>query len=67
MCTVNADALKLENVLRVVKLAQPGWGECCVCGRRTRLEWCVTVHNGRWGLVCGDCGLRLQKQLEKVD
>lgn len=67
MCTVNADVLKPENVLRLVRLNPPDWGECCRCGRRTRLEWCVTVHNGSWGLLCNDCGLNLQRQLEAME
>ena len=58
-----ADVLKPEDVLRLVRLDPSDWGECCSCGRRTSLEWSVTLHNGEYGFLCGDCGLSLQKQL----
>jgi len=61
------EALRPENVLQLVELDQPGWGECCSCGRRTRLKWSVTLHNDEWGLLCGECGWKLQKTMGKVD
>lgn len=60
------DALKLKDALSLVRLDPPDWSECCCCGRRTTLEWCVIMHNGDWGLLCGECGWQLQKQRGEV-
>jgi len=37
-----------------------------VCGFEGRMDWQVTLHDGTWGLLCDDCGLKLEKQLEEV-
>ncbi|MGB8781037.1 MAG: hypothetical protein WCD81_10370 [Candidatus Bathyarchaeia archaeon] len=38
-----------------------GENNCQACGRRVHMEWQVTEHDGSWGLLCSDCGLKLEK------
>jgi len=37
--------------------------KCALCGKQP-VEWQVTYLDGSWGLLCGECGLKLEKQLE---
>lgn len=62
-----AEALRSEDVLRLERLEEPDSGECPLCKQRRRLEWCVTKHNGEWGLLCGECGWKLQNAMGKGD
>jgi len=56
-----------DDVLRLTRLDPSEAGTCCLCGAKTTLEWQVEKHNGEWCHLCGDCGLRLQKQMGNVE
>jgi len=40
---------------------------CQGCGKTGRMDWQVTLHDNTWALLCGDCGLRLSKELGKIE
>jgi hypothetical protein len=41
--------------------------KCIVCGFEGRMDWQATRHDGSWGLLCGDCGVKLSKMLGAVE
>jgi len=41
--------------------------KCVVCGFEGRMDWQVTLHDGSWGLLCGECGVKLSKRLGEVE
>lgn len=54
------------NVKELTRLTTPTHGECGICKKRGIMDWCVTKHNGEWGLLCDDCGLSIERQLSEV-
>jgi len=54
---------KPEEVLKLERLTTNIQDKCCVCGLQGRMDYQVTLHNGSWGLLCGDCGFKFEKKL----
>jgi len=59
----------IKDVKELVRLTANTHGECILCETRGRMDWQATKHNGEWGLLCSDCGIKLQKELgeEQID
>ena len=58
---------KVTDVLKLERLTMLFEDRCQGCGKYGRMDWQVTQHDGSWGLLCGDCGLRLSKELGKIE
>jgi hypothetical protein len=57
----------VKDVRELVRLTTLFEDRCQVCGKTGRMDWQATLHDGTWGLLCGDCGLRLSKELGKIE
>jgi len=63
---VTTSSFCLADVKELVKLTTDyGSEECCSCKQRLKAEWSFTLHDGRWGFLCGDCGFKLEKELQR--
>jgi len=56
--------IQAENVLKLERLTTNIQDKCMGCGSNGRMDWQVTLHDGTWGLLCAECGLKLSKKLE---
>lgn len=55
--------ISLEDAPEVMRITAETKGECVRCGYQGAMEFQVTLHDGSWGLLCGDCG---QKVMDKL-
>ncbi len=55
----------INDVKELVRLTLNTQGKCLLCEVQGRMDWQVTKHNSDWGLLCSDCGFKLQKHLVK--
>jgi hypothetical protein len=53
------------KVLKLERLTSWFEDRCCLCGFCGGMDWQVTYHDGSWGLLCGDCGTKLGKRLNR--
>jgi hypothetical protein len=54
----------VNDVLKLERLTTDIQDKCMGCGSNGRMDWQVTLHDGTWGLLCAECGLKLSKKLE---
>ena len=57
----------IQNLKELVRLTTHFEDKCVICGFQGRMDWQVTQHDGRYGLLCDKCGLILEKKLGAVD
>jgi len=55
-----------SSVLKLERLSGEWRDKCMVCGFSGRMDWQVTKFDDSWGLLCGDCGLKLGKKTESA-
>jgi hypothetical protein len=53
----------VNDVLKVERLTTLFEDKCAACGTQGRMDWQATFHDQTWALLCGDCGLKLEKRL----
>jgi len=53
---------EFKSLVRVTGSLYPT-EKCHFCGKQP-VEWEVTYHDGSWGLLCGECGRKMQEQLQ---
>lgn len=55
----------VEKVLSLERLSgKPDFSDkCTLCGFKGSMDWQANFHDQTWGLLCGDCGFKLQKRL----
>lgn len=63
---VQSPNINADNVQRLERLKGDFQDKCASCGFQGRMDWQATEHNGSWSLLCGDCGLKLEKRLGEV-
>ena len=57
----------IQNLKELTRLTTYFEGKCAICGFQGRMDWQVTRHDDTWGLLCGKCGLILQKKLGEIE
>jgi len=53
------------HIKELTRLTANNQGECAICKKRSRMDWCVTKHDGEWGLLCDRCGIKLGEALRR--
>jgi len=66
-----ASEVSLEDLapktLKLERLKNGDWQDRCIaCGFQGSMDWQTTTHDGSWGLLCGECGIKLGKKLQEV-
>jgi len=54
---------QFKSLVRVTGSLYPT-EKCAFCGKQP-VEWQVTYHDDSWGLLCEECGRKLEKQLQE--
>ncbi len=59
----------VKDVKKLVRLTANTQGKCKMCEVTGRMDWEATKHDGKWSLLCSDCGFELQRKLreEKIE
>ena len=59
--------LDISQVKELVRLTGSyGLEKCACCEETKKAEWQVNLFGGSWGLLCGDCGYKIQKEIGKI-
>jgi hypothetical protein len=64
--TVGTEGILEALATRTLKLERLGSyfeDKCLLCRKQGKMDWQVTEHDQTWSLLCGDCGLELEKRL----
>lgn len=56
----------VPNVKELVRLRMDFQDRCIVCGFRGRMDFQANQFDGSWGLLCGNCGRKLEQKLSEV-
>lgn len=59
--------LEFHNYKELIRLTTHFTDKCVFCQKEGPMDWQVTLHDGTWGLLCEDCGLKLEKQMREAD
>lgn len=62
--TLDELALQTKSVTRLT--INFGIDTCKLCKAKSHSEWQVTEFNDSWGFLCGPCGLKLSKKINKT-
>lgn len=55
----------LDNILKLERLTFDFQDKCVLCGFSGPMDWQITLHDGSSGLICADCGCKLDKKMRE--